>query len=62
MSRIIDLNNKLNNRAYNFYCLDSHGELTFILEQYDRIIYANIYNVMVTNCIIMCIIVTYSIY
>ena len=49
MSRIIDINNKLNNRAYNFYCLDSHGELTFILEQYDRIIYANIYNVMVTH-------------
>lgn len=49
MSRIIDLNDKLNNRAYNFYCLDSHNELTFILECYGTLIYANIYNVMVTH-------------
>ena len=49
MSRIIDLNDKLNNRAYNFYCLDSHNELCFILQfaYDDRIIYSEIYNNMV---------------
>ena len=49
MSRIIDLNDKLNNRAYNFYCLDSHNELTFILECYGLLVYAHIFGVMTTH-------------
>jgi hypothetical protein len=49
MSRIINLTDKLDNNDYYFYCLDSHGELTFILERDNILLYANIYNVMVTH-------------
>lgn len=50
MSRIINLNDKIScNNDFRFYCLDSHFELTFILEYLGELIYANIYNVMVTH-------------
>jgi len=50
MSQIIVLNDKINNeRDYYFYCLDSHGEFTFILESKGNLIYAEIFDVMTTT-------------
>ena len=50
MSRIHVLNDKISaTKDFYFYCLDSHGELTFILEYLGELLYANIYNVMVTH-------------
>lgn len=50
MSTIHVLNDKISaTKDFYFYCLDSHGELTFILEYLGELIYANIYNVMVTH-------------
>ena len=50
MSRMLYLNDKISaTKDFNFKCLDSHHELTFMLEYKDKLIYANIYDVMVTH-------------
>ena len=52
MSQIHILNKMLSQEEkqdYYFYCLESHGELTFILEYKGKLVYANIMNVMVTH-------------
>ena len=50
MSQIHDFNKIANNKAYNTYILESHGELTLIIEDLNgNIAYAEIFGVMITH-------------